>query len=165
MDTINEYNFPMRKEAIIEIRRGESASPAHKDWRPKYGDDRNAIDFYCSEDTEILAAFDGEVKFVKDNSNIGGPDEKYIEKANVVFIKHVNGEHSRYMHLKYKGIYVEVGDKVKTGQPIGIVGRTGYCLQKGNPHLDFAVIRWTKPDPNTNRDYETLNVRFKNLEE
>jgi murein DD-endopeptidase MepM/ murein hydrolase activator NlpD len=33
---------------------------------------RNAIDFIADEETPVLAAGDGVVIFVKDNSNIGG---------------------------------------------------------------------------------------------
>jgi murein DD-endopeptidase MepM/ murein hydrolase activator NlpD len=42
-----------------------------------WGKLRNSIDFIVDEETPVLAADDGIVIFVKDSSNIGGPNPFY----------------------------------------------------------------------------------------
>lgn len=74
---------------------------------------------------EILAAGDGEV--VKKYYSWG--------YGNRIEILHPNGMITTYSHMnKY---LVEVGDTVKEGQPIGIVGSTGNST---GTHLHFEVI-------------------------
>jgi murein DD-endopeptidase MepM/ murein hydrolase activator NlpD len=41
-----------------------------------------------------------------------------------------------YYHLEKEGVLVQEGDTVKTGQPIGRSGHTGYSAF---PHLHFEV--------------------------
>lgn len=72
---------------------GESKeAPAHINGEPAFGDERNAVDFYCAEGTKIYAACDGEVILVKADSKEGGRGPKYASKANSITIKHANGE-------------------------------------------------------------------------
>ncbi|HRO43060.1 MAG TPA: M23 family metallopeptidase [Flavipsychrobacter sp.] len=53
-------------------------------------------------------------------------------------------------HLKYKGVFVLEGDIVKTGQPIGLVGNSGFTLE---PHLHIQAHKntgkdgWYREDP------------------
>ena len=157
MKSVNVYSPPLEKGGILEVKSGESGSPGHRDWRPRYGDERQAVDFYCPAGTQILAALDGVVKWVKDDSDEGGPDERFIESANMIGVLHENGEYSRYTHLERGSCLVSVGDTVTRGQPIAVVGRTGYIPPEGY-HLDFAVLKFTGPDKN--KDYVTVRPQF-----
>ena len=146
MKSKNNYAVPVKEEDVEKVRYD---SPAHT------GKLKYAVDYMCKENTELLAARDGEVVWVKEDSKVGGPDKKYWNEGNRVVIKHENGEYSAYEHLKYKGAKVKVGDKVKKGQLIGYSGNTGYTF---GPHLHFEVFRFT--GPNKDEDFETLEINF-----
>lgn len=53
-----------------------------------------------------------------------------------VRIKHDNGYYTLYHHLKTNSICVNVGDRVKKGQKLGIIGTTG---QSTGVHLHFQI--------------------------
>ncbi|MGB8086260.1 MAG: M23 family metallopeptidase, partial [Nitrososphaeraceae archaeon] len=126
-----------------------TSSPAH------LGKLRNAIDLIVDKDTPVLAAADGMVTFVKDISDIGGPNPAYWEYTNFIVIMHSNGEYSRYDHLSYNSSKVIVGQHVIAGEEIAKVGMTGYTYL---PHLHFQVFVVTGFNMWT--DFETLKVRF-----
>lgn len=71
----------------------------------------------------------------------------YMDKTfgNYIVIKHPNGLTSIYAHLSK--IQVENGEKVTTGQQIGLVGHTGMAT---GPHLHFEIRQNGQPaNPNT----------------
>src|SRR3982750_4243637 len=76
--TINEYYIPIPKSSLQKIDR--TTSPAH------IFSLRNAIDFIAPQNTPVLAAADGIVTFVKDDSNIGGPYPSYWDSTNFIII-------------------------------------------------------------------------------
>lgn len=163
----NIYLLPVPRETITQMYFGEGKhSPAHVDGRElkppmgPFGDERKAADFYCPEGTLIFAAQDGTVIWVKDDSNEGGRDVKYVNSSNGISILHENGEFTNYLHLKYKGVTVRKGQKVRKGQVIGYVGTTGWTPA---PHLHFSVFRIYGKNPFV--DYETLTFEFENLAE
>jgi murein DD-endopeptidase MepM/ murein hydrolase activator NlpD len=82
---------------------------------------RNTIDFIVPENTPVLAATDGIITFVKDDSTIGGPSPAYWNFSNFISIMHKNKESSRYDHLKFNSSNVKEGQKVKQGQKIAEV--------------------------------------------
>lgn len=53
-----------------------------------------------------------------------------------VRLKHSNGLYTLYYHLKSGSVCVNVGDKVKKGQRLGIIGTTG---QSTGIHLHFQI--------------------------
>jgi hypothetical protein len=57
------------------------------------------MDFLVTENTPVLAAANGIVTYVKDDSNVGGPNPDYWNYTNFIAIMHMNGEYSRYDHL------------------------------------------------------------------
>lgn len=96
----------------------------------------NGIDL-ISESTgvdDIIAFADGVVEAVQ--TCVKGKDTTVYTAGNYVKIKHNSTYSSRYLHLKYGSISLKVGDKVKKGQKIGVMGSTGYST--GN-HLHFDM--------------------------
>ena len=83
----------------------------------------------CNGNEEILAFEDGQVVGVQ---KIG----KQYGNGCYVRIKHDNGINTLYYHLKSETICVNVGDKVKKGQKIGIIGTTGHST---GIHLHFQI--------------------------
>lgn len=91
----------------------------------------NGIDIAASEGTPVHAPVDGTVKSIFSNSTGG----------NQLIISHKNGYTTGYAHLSaYK---VSEGDRVKKGQVIALVGRTGRVT---GAHLHFTVT-----DPGGNK--------------
>jgi murein DD-endopeptidase MepM/ murein hydrolase activator NlpD len=82
------------------------------------------IDFSAKPGTPIYATADGVVKLAKSNGGYG----------NCVFIDHLYGFESRYGHMQK--ILVRRGQRVKRGDKIGLVGKTGVATA---PHLHFEV--------------------------
>ena len=62
--------------------------------------------------------------------------------GNHVVIAHEGGEHSVYAHLQPGSLKVKVGDTVKAGDVLGLVGTSGNSTE---PHLHFHVC--DSPDP------------------
>lgn len=126
----------------------KTSSPAHT------GNLRNAIDFIVPENTPVLAAAAGIVTYVKDDSNIGGPNPIYWNYTNFIVIMHANGEYSRYDHLAPRSSQVQVGQTITEGQVIASVGMTGYTFR---PHLHFQVFIYT--GTNFWTDFDTVSVQ------
>lgn len=82
------------------------------------------IDFAAKKGTPIYAAADGVVKLAQHNGGYG----------NCVFIDHIYGYETRYGHMQK--ILVRSGQKVKRGEKIGLVGKTGIATA---PHLHFEI--------------------------
>jgi murein DD-endopeptidase MepM/ murein hydrolase activator NlpD len=102
---------------------------------------RNAVDIPVPEGTPIVAARAGLVFLTVSENDVGGMDEAYRSKANVVRVLHADGTVGNYVHLKHEGVAVKDGDRVERGTLIGYAGSTG--LSAG-PHLHFAVTRVTR---------------------
>ena len=145
MNAINRYSLPVPKNALQRIDR--ISSPAH------VGKLRNAIDFIVAENTPVLAAAEGVVTFVKDDSHIGGPGIEYWHDSNFIVIQHANGEYSRYDHLAHRSATVRAGQQVKRGQVIARVGMTGFTYL---PHIHFQVFIFI--GNNIWTDFDTLSV-------
>lgn len=98
--------------------------PILKITRPHLG-----IDYAAAEGTPVYTIGDGVVIGKGYERNGGG---------NYLKIKH-NGTYTTvYMHLKGYAKGIQKGMKVKQGQLIGYVGKTGLAT---GPHLDFRVYR------------------------
>lgn len=124
---------------------------AISDSRVHHGQLKYAIDFPLKEGTKVLAAQDGVVIDIKDDSKRGGDNPKFLKDANYITIEHNEKEMTQYNHLAFHGSLVKVGDLVKKGERIGNSGNTGYSTE---PHLHFMVI---KGNP---EKWETIEPRF-----
>ena len=142
----NKYNLPVPKKSLQRIDR---KSPSH------FGSLRNAVDLVAPLHTPVLAAADGMVTFVQDDSNVGGPFPLYWNYANFIVVRHSNGEYSRYDHLEYGSAKVRVDQQVYAGQEIAMVGMTGFTHF---PHLHFHVFVFT--GYNIWTDFDTLEVKY-----
>lgn len=93
---------------------------------PVYGDIRmhTGDDFRGASGTPIKAADDGTVVFSGTMNGYG----------NVIIINHGGGIATLYAHQSVR--YSQVGDQVKTGEIIGLIGMTGDAT---GPHLHFEV--------------------------
>lgn len=107
------------------------------------------LDFTAPEGSPVYATGDGIIEKAGHSESFG----------NVIYIRHGFHFDSRYAHLtRY---IVKDGDRVKRGQTIGYVGRTGLS---GNAHLHYEVlymgqqvnpINFFQRDLN-NKEYEKL---------
>ncbi len=94
------------------------------------------IDFWCVENTNVLAVLDGEVHSFKNNNNFGDYGPTIILKhqiENKTF-------YSLYGHLTEASLqYIKLGDKVKKQE---IIGQLGSNKVNGDyaPHLHFQLI-------------------------
>jgi murein DD-endopeptidase MepM/ murein hydrolase activator NlpD len=146
MLSLNRYELPIPKQQLQSIDR--TSSPAH------LAQLQNAIDFIVDEETPVLAAADGIVTFVKDDSNTGGSNPIYWSLTNFIVIMHSNGEYSRYDHLSHNSSMVKVGQYVRAEEEIARVGMTGYTYL---PRLHFQVFVVT--GINMWIDFDTVEVQ------
>ncbi len=113
---------------------------------------QHAVDYIVPVGTLVMAAADGVVVDLKDDSFIGGPDLSFDILGNFIEIRHADNEYSIYEHLQAFSSRVNVGDKVLRGIVIGASGATGALAHLG-PHLHFNVHRYT-----AKKDYESVPI-------
>ena len=97
---------------------------------PRSGRQHTGADLKTKNKDKIYAAFDGEVVF----------SGKYHGYGNLIRIKHANGLETYYAHNSKN--MVKVGQHVKAGQVIALVGQTGRAT---TPHLHFETRVDGKP--------------------
>ncbi|MGR6964977.1 M23 family metallopeptidase [Geodermatophilus sp. URMC 61] len=104
---------------------------------------------YFAYGAEVLSAIDGEVVAVRD----GQPEETPMLDpihvlhpedfgGNSVAVRTASGVYAYYAHLQPGSIQVRVGDRVRTGQPLGALGNSGNSTQ---PHLHFELMDGLDP--------------------
>lgn len=98
-----------------------------------------AYDFDMPIGAEVIAARDGVVKEVKEDSPDTGRGRGL---HNYVFLQHDDGTVAFYAHLMLDGVEVEPGDEVKAGDLIAYAGNSG--LTSG-PHLHFGIYQGWPP--------------------
>jgi len=108
----------------------------------------SGIDLATGQGNPVFAAGSGRVTYLKDNGRYG--------YGRIMGIKHPNGLYTFYAHLYV--FKVRLGQNVKTGDIIGLVGSTGYST---GAHLHFEVR--TGPmfvgSPLNPKNYIPLNTR------
>lgn len=73
---------------------------------------------------------------MEDSFIVNQKSPTYLWAGNYVVIEHGNGYISRYNHLKYNSINVNVGDIIEEGHEFAQEGESGYAT---GVHLDFEV--------------------------
>jgi len=125
-------------------------------------DDRvNAIDFCADEKTPIVAAKEGVVIKVIQNFTEGGKNPALLDKSNKIDILHDDGLISTYGHIYPNSSSVNIGDKVKRGQQIALVGNVGYS---DGPHLHFEVSEGLPKLRSNNSLLNAIPIRFFNID-
>ena len=124
----NKFIKPVDKYIITGVY-GSQRILNGKPRRPHYG-----VDFHAPEGTPVKAMMDGEVTLAKKNM--------YFTGGTIIF-DHGHGISTLFMHLK--DVNVEVGQKIKQGQIVGTLGKSGRAT---GPHLDIR-LNWfdIKLDP------------------
>ena len=124
----NKFKAPLKNSIVTGVY-GSQRILNGKPRRPHYG-----LDFASPEGTPIKAMLDGVVTLAE--------DDLYFTGGTIIF-DHGHGVSTLYMHLK--DVDVKIGQKVKQGEKIGTVGKTG---RSTGPHLDIR-LNWfdVKLDP------------------
>lgn len=97
----------------------------------------------------VLAAADGVVTFVEYSQFDRHTEWLNGVTANSVTLRHANSSYSRYLHFRKDSVTVAVGETVRAGQVVGLVGSSGRSTA---PHLHFEPGEfinniWNKRDP------------------
>ena len=126
----NKFINPIDKYIITGVY-GSQRILNGKPRRPHYG-----VDFHAPEGTPVKAMMDGEITLAE--------KDMYFTGGTIIF-DHGHGISTLFMHMKE--INVEVGQKVKQGDIVGTLGKTGRAT---GPHLDIR-LNWfdVKIDPAT----------------
>lgn len=100
-------------------------------------------DYYIFADT-IYSPCNGRVlKATNENRDNTPPLRKRGPTNNNAVLIETDTMYVYLAHLKYQNVFVREGDSVKLGQPIGLVGNSGFTLE---PHLHIQVHRKTGLD-------------------
>jgi len=136
-----EQKFDALKDLLASRGKGEEALlgsvPVHKGWISSYYGWRTdpftgrrakheGVDFAGREGTAIIAVASGVVTWAGERSGYG----------RMIELNHGDGYATRYAHSKF--LLVRVGDVVKKGQIIALMGSTGRSTA---PHLHFEVYK------------------------
>lgn len=113
------------------------------------GDRASNANFYA-ENADALAVADGIVVATKDSipENIPGPTSRAVPitletvGGNLVILDIGGGRYAFYAHLRPGSLRVRVGDRVRRGQVIGLVGNSGNSTE---PHLHFHLADANAP--------------------
>jgi murein DD-endopeptidase MepM/ murein hydrolase activator NlpD len=122
------YRLPFQQRKKVFLIQAYESKMSHKGER--------ALDFKLKKGTKICAARAGVVTALRKDSNNGGLKQENISDGNYITITHSDGSVADYRLLQKDGISINIGDTIKTGQPIGFSGNTGYSAF---PHLHFEV--------------------------
>lgn len=126
------YRLPYREGQAYRIDQAPGGPiTSHSDVQSAY-----AVDISMPQGTPVVATRDGTVIYAEANQIYGGQSPDMMSKANEVRIQHIDGTIATYAHLAHGGVYAYPGQRVKSGDQIGLAGSTGYS---SGPHLHFAV--------------------------
>lgn len=114
-------------DPVKKYRLSASYAQSGARWAAKH----SGQDFAVPSGTKVYATHGGTV--VKAGPRGAGDGPAY---GNAIVIKHGSKLYSQYAHLSR--VDVKVGQKVKTGQRIGLSGNTG---NSSGPHLHFEIRR------------------------
>ena len=141
-----DYLVPLASDQPIRIAQGFNGAFSHQALHSRF-----SLDFALPIGTAIHAARAGTVMDLARYFHQSGEDlERYGPRANFIRILHDDGSMAVYAHLDYNGILVREGQRVESGQKIGLSGNTGYST---GPHLHFSV--------QINQDMNLVSIPFR----
>jgi hypothetical protein len=113
------------------------------------GDRANNANFYA-QNADAIAVADGIVVATKDSipENVPGPTSRAVPitletvGGNFVILDIGSGRYAFYAHLRPGTLRVRIGDRVRRGQVLGLVGNSGNSTE---PHLHFHLADSTAP--------------------
>ena len=127
----NQHHDAPNQRFAFDILKVDEKGSTHK------GDGAKNEDYYAFGQ-KIVAPADGVVTYIVDGvqDNVPGEMNRMYVPGNLIILKHADGEYSLFAHFKQNSIRVRVGDKVTTGQTIGMCGNSG---NSSEPHLHFQI--------------------------
>jgi murein DD-endopeptidase MepM/ murein hydrolase activator NlpD len=131
-DDSHVYRLPYARGVSFRVLQGYGSRFSHT------GLEQYAVDFKMPTGTPVHAARSGLVARVEEVHSRGCWEDDCGAYANYIVILHDDATTGEYYHLAQNGSLVEPGDRVETGQQIGLSGNTGHTTM---PHLHFAVYR------------------------
>ncbi len=151
-DLAHVYKLPFSPESKFPLRSGYGGRANRGVAANEY-----ILIWDMPEGTPVLASREGTVVGIRDDSNEHGLTDEFRSKSNVVVIEHEDGTLAEYVHLKYQGAAVKLGQSVKTGDLIGYSGNTGFtrtpsllvrisCVKPPAMRESLAAIWDTKDD-------------------
>ncbi len=141
-DLAHVYKLPFNPESKFPLRSGYGGRAEPAGSPPT----STILVWDMPEGTPVLAAREGTVVGIRDDSNEHGLSDEFHAKANVIVIEHADGTLAEYVHLKYQGVAVKLGQAVKTGELIGYSGNTGFTR---TPNL---LVRISRVNPAATRE-------------
>jgi hypothetical protein len=124
--------------------------PVTSRYKYRNGKFHNGIDLDLVTGDTVVSAFDGVVRYSRNNS--GG-------YGNLVIVRHYNGLETYYAHLSK--LLVFSGQKVSSGQVLGLGGNTGHSF---GSHLHFEVRFYDSPmNPEELINFKTQSLKKPNL--
>lgn len=129
------YRLPWAAGGLWNVTQGNNTTFSHKagSWN------QFAFDFIMPDGQTIVAARGGRVGFVDEsNSANDDPNDPNDPTAtpNMLRIDHQDGTSGFYLHMQHNGILINLNQYVRRGQPVGIVGNTGFST---DPHVHFQA--------------------------
>lgn len=119
--------------------------------------ERGFVQWIAAPGTEVLAARSGVVGAVRTQTQQAGLIDFPAGLGNLVAVLHDDGTVGVYGRLDFRGVQVNVGQRVQPGDVIGTSGLTG---MGPNPAVAFSVV--TPVGPNT--DIRIWPVQFQTSE-
>ena len=136
------------KDCLIQNYPDRDPTGGMKDYRcgeDVYEDKHDGVDIRLRDlatmrkGVAVLAAADGTVWRIRDGmediAHTGGGTNQQ-DCGNAVIVNRDDGYQLIYCHLRKGSVRVKPGDKVITGQTLGLIGQSGFA---NFPHLHFAV--------------------------
>jgi murein DD-endopeptidase len=128
------------------------------DGRLFHGDGKSNANFY-GYGAEVLAVADGRISDLKDGlpDNIGSTERSArditLENAfgNYLILDLGQGRFAAYAHLQPGSLKVQLGDRVKSGQVLALLGNSG---NSDAPHLHFQLANANSPMGSEGIPYE-----------
>jgi murein DD-endopeptidase MepM/ murein hydrolase activator NlpD len=126
------YRLPYAAGAGYRVLQGYGSRFSHT------GLEEFAVDFRMPVGTPVHAARGGVVARIEEAHSRGCWEDGCGDYANYIVVLHDDLTTGEYYHLQQDGALVALGERVETGQKIGLSGNTGHTT---TPHLHFAVYR------------------------